>query len=173
MFALDNESENEVPGRFSYAQFDEDAQVEEDEEYGNAFDIGDEEKAEAENDYDHYLNTIDGMSAYGFGDNDLGTIPSSGSEELENLASPSLRRHVRFVPDPTLPSPGATPTVAPALLPSALPDVDARVITTTIQSDLQQLSALQQIKTANNSLDQDPYDCMFQCPRTATANASR
>ena len=73
-----------------------------------------------------FLNQIDGLSAYGFGDESEGSvyrIPSSRGSD--SVAEAAATRHVHFVSDA---DPGnilrmsESPTITRALLPSALPD---------------------------------------------------
>lgn len=72
------------------------------------------------------LNQIDGMSAYGFGDDSEATAPyppsSQGSDSADDVGP---TRHVHFNVDPARafnPSLSESPTFSRALLPSALPD---------------------------------------------------
>ena len=69
-----------------------------------------------------FLNQIDGLSEYGFGNDSDATaqlLPSSGSD-----TEPAHQRHVRFDIDPAPPMFPliSSPTISRALLPSALPD---------------------------------------------------
>jgi hypothetical protein len=96
------------------------------------------------------LNQIDGMSAYGFGDDSDATAqypPSSqGSDSADELGP---TRHVHFNVDPARafnPSLADSPTFSRALLPSALPDS----------------ATLGGVKTdaRENSHSDEDYDCM-------------
>lgn len=72
-----------------------------------------------------YLNQIEGMSAYGFGDDSDGTVQFYGSSQSSDSANETLTRHVRF--EETFPEERAfrglseSPTMTRALLPSAMP----------------------------------------------------
>jgi hypothetical protein len=74
-----------------------------------------------------FLNQIDGLSAYGFGDESDGSVyhvPSSRSSDSANEAIPERHVHFAATTDPTLfMRTSESPTITRALLPSALPDV--------------------------------------------------
>ncbi len=74
-----------------------------------------------------FLNQIDGMSAYGFGnDSDTSIYRFPSSQDGDSAAEGIAERHVHFATDadPTLfMRLSASPTITRALLPSALPDI--------------------------------------------------
>ncbi|EXJ67539.1 uncharacterized protein A1O5_09552 [Cladophialophora psammophila CBS 110553] len=81
---------------------------------------------EGQSDADFLLNQIDGLSAYGFGDESEGSIyrfaSSQGSDSATETA-PERRVHFVTDADPTIYFPmSESPTITRALLPSALPD---------------------------------------------------
>ena len=74
---------------------------------------------------DSYLNQIDGLSAYGFGDDSDDSIqfPSSHNSDAGTELLTAKRVHFQVeVPPPPFLSFADSPTIARALLPSALPD---------------------------------------------------
>lgn len=100
------------------------------------------------------LNQIDGMSAYGFGDDSEGTAaypPSSQGSDSADEVGPA--RHVHFNVDPAHafnPSLSESPTFSRALLPSALPH----------SASLEAAG----VKRAREESDSDEdYDCMSRC----------
>ena len=73
-----------------------------------------------------FLNQIDGLSAYGFGDESDGSVYRFASSQSDDSATEAAaERHVHFAvdADPTLfMRMSESPTITRALLPSALPD---------------------------------------------------
>lgn len=73
-----------------------------------------------------YINHIEGMSAYGFGDDSDGTVQFFGSSQSSESGNETVTRHVRF--EEAFPEQQAfrgfsvSPTMTRALLPSALPN---------------------------------------------------
>ncbi len=79
-------------------------------------------------DEEFYLNQIDGLSAYGFGDESDGTVPfppSSRGSDIGAVTEVAHERHVRFDMGSAHTFQlqlSSSPTISRALLPSALPD---------------------------------------------------
>ncbi|KIW23364.1 uncharacterized protein PV07_11571 [Cladophialophora immunda] len=82
---------------------------------------------EGQSDADFLLNQIDGLSAYGFGDESEGSIyrfPSSQGSDSATETAPERRVHFATDADPTIfLRMSESPTITRALLPSALPDI--------------------------------------------------
>ena len=164
MFADADDDSDDEDEPFSYRQLDEQEDDDDDLEAGNAANGDDQFLIEASNDYEDYISRIEGMSAYGFGDD---MPPVSSSSELEELPSPTMRRQVHFHPNPEHTA-HLTQTVAPALLPSALPNADDSIHAFPgIQSDISQVIAVQgslptpPLLAGHGTLQDDPYDCML------------
>lgn len=104
------------------------------------------------------LNQIDGLSAYGFGDDSDGTVqflPSSQASDDGATAEAVAQRHVRFDMESTHAfqlQMSSSPTISRALLPSALPEF-GKVFggPASVAAHLHE-----------DSNSEDSYDCMFQ-----------
>ena len=163
MFADIDESDDDE-AEYSYNQLDMSDDEDEVDDEDTPF-VNDENfMIEGTNDYEDYLNRVEGLSAYGFGDD---VQPNSGSD-LEPFSSPVFRRQVHFSPDPPLPL-HLDQTVAPALLPSALPLTDdGNQLVSTIQFDITQVgigrpgSQGSLISGRKILTMEDPYDCMLK-----------
>jgi hypothetical protein len=108
-------------------------------------------------DEEFYLNQIDGLSAYGFGDDSDATAPfppSSRGSDVVTSADLAAERHVRFDMQSAhtfhlqLTS---SPTISRALLPSALPE----------HSKVFGGPASAAPEFYDESTSEDSYDCMF------------
>lgn len=164
----DSDDGDNQPHLFSYKQVD-DVEDDDDEfDEGNVF-LEDEQFLEATNDWENFLNHVDGLSEYGFDDGDAGTLHTSSSPEVEAFPSPTTRRHVHFQAEMPGFSIDLTPTMAPALLPSALPDSNNPAhVFQGIQADISQtdFSSLNATTSADfqgkeSDLQDDSYDCTF------------
>ena len=108
-------------------------------------------------DEDFYLNQIDGLSAYGFGDESDATAqfpPSSRGSDGGVAAELAPERHVRFDMESSHTfhlQLSSSPTIARALLPSALPK----------QSKVFGGPASAGPEAYDDSTSEDSYDCML------------
>lgn len=107
------------------------------------------------------LNQIDGLSAYGFGDDSDGTVqfpPSSQVSEDGAVAEAITHRHVRFDMESTHAfhlQMSSSPTISRALLPSALPE----------HGSVFGGPASAAPELYDDSTSEDSYDCMFHVKR--------
>ena len=104
-----------------------------------------------------YLNQIDGLSAYGFGDESDGTVqfpPSSRGSDAGAVTEPVPERHVRFDMESAHTfhlQLSSSPTISRALLPSALPE----------HGNVYGGPASVPIEALDDSASEDSYDCML------------
>ena len=109
-------------------------------------------------DEEFYLNQIDGLSAYGFGDESDGTVrfpPSSRGSDAEATTEPIAQRHVRFDMESAHTfhmQLSSSPTISRALLPSALPE----------HGNVFGGPASVPIEARDESTSEDSYDCMLR-----------
>ena len=163
MFAKVDDSEDEG-AEYSYNQLDVSESEDEADEDDTPFMHDENFMIEETNDYENYLNQVEGLSAYGFGDD----MPPSSGSNTEPFSSPVFRRQVHFSPDPSLPL-HLDQTMAPALLPSALPLTDdGNQNIPVIQSDITQMGSGRTAGQGSILSDRkvlamdDPYDCMLK-----------
>lgn len=108
-------------------------------------------------DEEFYLNQIDGLSAYGFGDESDATVPfppSSRGSDTGAVNDPIIERHVRFDMDSAQAfhlQLSSSPTISRALLPSALPEHGK------VFGGPASLAA----ELYDESTSEDNYDCMY------------
>lgn len=108
-------------------------------------------------DEEFYLNQIDGLSAYGFGDESDGTVPfppSSRGSDTGPVPEAVHERHVRFDMDSAHTFQlqlSSSPTISRALLPSALPD----------NGNVFGGPASAPIEAHHDTTSEDSYDCML------------
>ena len=108
-------------------------------------------------DEEFYLNQIDGLSAYGFGDESDGTVPfppSSRGSDIAVATEAVHERHVRFDMESAHTFQmqlSSSPTISRALLPSALPN----------HGNVFGGPASVPIGADHDSTSEDSYDCML------------